>query len=420
MNIQRDSINAFFQLSRSTLIAGVVVCVSATAHAEDKSKSAKPKTITPPNAIIEQVQAIQSRASVLMENWYDEASIIKDAHNNVFAARGWDSEADQFTLQLINQITDISPMQNQEREELFIRAYQDRLGLSDEQAQMLGDEMRQESMRFTMQHFTELLPIASEIISTRSQNKPFTAEMVQRWSQKLEPLMNDALESVNRVRGKLEATMTPEQKELLDYDMESVMKRHNDVKEMVQDWKAGNWDPRDWGLHNDPVHRGQVLTAIENDRRKDVLVARAEGNQQPNLDATGRDPSAWERYVKWFVNEFECDEKQRIAADGILKQHEKEAMNYLAAKADDIEYNERRADESLSESKRKYHRKQAERLRAPVERIFDRMCRKLESNVLDRAQRMKLRKSNIADKKQRTKDGGKSSGKPTDRKTAKR
>jgi len=176
-------------------------------HAEDKSKSAKPKTITPPNAIIEQVQAIQSRASVLMENWYDEASIIKDAHNNVFAARGWDSEADQFTLQLINQITDISPMQNQEREELFIRAYQDRLGLSDEQAQMLGDEMRQESMRFTMQHFTELLPIASEIISTRSQNKPFTAEMVQRWSQKLEPLMNDALESVNRVRGKLEATM---------------------------------------------------------------------------------------------------------------------------------------------------------------------------------------------------------------------
>jgi len=33
---------------------------------------------------------------------------------------------------------------------------------------------------------------------------------------------------------------------------------------------------------------------------------------------------------------------------------------------------------------------------------------------------MKLRKSNIADKKQRTKDGGKSSGKPTDRKTAKR
>jgi len=151
------------------------------------------------------------------------------------------------------------------------------------------------------------------------------------------------------------------------------MKRHNDVKEMVQDWKAGNWDPRDWGLHNDPVHRGQVLTAIENDRRKDVLVARAEGNQQPNLDATGRDPSAWERYVKWFVNEFECDEKQRIAADGILKQHEKEAMNYLAAKADDIEYNERRADESLSESKRKYHRKQAERLRAPVERIFDRM-----------------------------------------------
>jgi len=420
MTIRRNNKTLWIQRSLGMLMAGLVMCMTPLVHAEDDAKRAKPKSITPPNAIVEQMQAIQSRAGILMENWHDEASIIKEAHNNVFAARGWDSEADQFTLQLINQITDISPMQNREREDLFIRAYQDRLGLSDEQAEMLGNEMRQESIRFTMQHFTELLPVATEIISTRSQGRPFTPEMVQRWSQRLDPLMDDALESVNRVRGKLEATMTPEQKELLDYDMESVMKRHNDVKEMVQDWKAGNWDPRDWGLHNDPVHIPQVLDAIEADARKNALTANATGNQQPNLEVTGRDHTAWERYVKWFVDEFECDEKQRIAADAILKQHEEEAMNYLAAKADDIAYNERRATESPSESKRKYHRNQAERLRVPVERIFDRLCRKLESNVLNRAQRMKLRKSDIADKKQRTKDGGKPADKTGDRKTAKR
>ena len=414
------------QISRSlrtAFIVGLSLTLSVSAHAEEKKAPrktvAKPKSISPPsNAMIEQVRAIQEKAGVFFENWGAEASIIKDAHENVFAERGWDSEADQFTLQLINQITDISPLQNQEREEVFLRAYQERLGLDDDQAHMLGNEMRQESIRFTMEHFADIMPIATEVITTRSQGKPFTPEMVQRWAQKLEPLMDDALTSVNRVRSKMEVTMTQDQKDLLAHDMESVLKRHNDVKEMVKDWKAGKWDPRDWGLHADPIHQSAVHEAVLRDELRNELVENAMLKDQPNMEVTSRDPSAWARYVKWFVNEFECDDKQRIAADGILKQHEKEAMNYLAAKAEDIEYHERRSNESPSEAKRDYHRKKVERMRKPVERIFDTMCRKLENNVLKREQRVKLKKSNIVQKKESTKGG--TSIKSADRKTAKR
>src|SRR5690606_24174507 len=105
-----------------------------------------------------------------------------------------------------------------------------RLNLSADQRQLVAEEMRRESMAIGMKHFTTMFPVVMEIAQTRLEQKPFTPEQVQKWSQNLKPVMDEALAAVQRTSQKLEKTMNEEQRRVLKADMEAVLRRHKDVE----------------------------------------------------------------------------------------------------------------------------------------------------------------------------------------------
>jgi len=346
----------------------------------------------PPNQTLDNLKEVKQleEQAKRMGPWENEAGTITEAYTNIFAKNGWDSEPDRFSLDLINQVSRIDPWHPAQREEVFFNGLQVRYGLTPDQRSLVSREMRTESMTVTMKHLTEIMPVALEIAQTRAQQKPFTAEQVQKWSKQFGPIMDDALAAVQRVEQKLRKTMTPQQREILDVDMKAVLKRHHAIEKMVKDWQAGKWNPGDWGLENDPIHAAAMAAYHQKQAERTQLVEAALLKKKPDLNAISSDESAWERYVKWFCNYYKCDQRQRGMAATILKSSQKQAADYLSARRRDIEKARRLSESAQSEAGRKYHAAELKRLRKPISDIFNSLCARLEKQVLTRQQQQMI------------------------------
>lgn len=339
-----------------------------------------------PPGMLKEMRQMEEQAKA-MGSWESESQRIIDAHKNVFAKNGWNSEADQFSLDLINQVSQIAPWHPHEREEVFFNAIQVRYGMTHDQRTMVAREMRTESMGVAMRHFKEMMPVVLEIAQTRARQEPFTAEQVQKWSGHFKPIMDDMLSSVQRVEQKLRKTMTPEQRELLENDMKDVLKRHRDFEKMVKGWEAGNWNPTDWGLDNDPIHAASMAEYRAKEAERTQLVDAALLKTKPDLGEIASDESAWERYVKWFCNYYKCNDQQRGMARSILESCRRQAVDYLGARRKEMEKVEQLSRTAESEASRKYHAAELARLQKPIATIFESLCARLEKQVLTREQR---------------------------------
>lgn len=339
----------------------------------------------PPADALRQISELQEKTKNI--SWDQEAQFLHQAHANIFKANGWNSEPDQFALNLLHQITNVTPWNPKQREELFLNGVQARLGLTADQRQLIADQMRQESMQFGMKHFGTMFPIVMEAIQTRIEQKPYTPEQVQKWSRDLRPVMDDAIATLQRATGKLESTMTDQQRQRLRADMDALLKRHKDVEKMVERWQSGQWNPTDWGLDNDPIHAAAVneWRAKEANRNALAAAAMASAGQEPKFD--GGNESEWRKYVQWFIAHYKCDDRQQSQAESILKSCEKEAADYLRSRGKDIEKAESMRTSADSPEKRKMAEDEVVRLRRPIAEMFERLKKRLDSQVLTSEQR---------------------------------
>lgn len=349
-----------------------VLVISAPASADDAK--------VPSNAL-EQLQNLEEEAKKIGP-WESEAQVITEAHVNIFHQNGWTSEPDRFMLNLINDVSQVAPWNAAQREEIFFNGIQGRYNLGHDQVELVKREMRKETMMVAMKHFKDMVPIALEVAQTRIRKEPFTADQVQKWSHKIEPVMSDALKSVERISQKLEETMSDAQRELLEKDMKAVLKRHRDVEKLVKDWKAGKWNPTHWGLQNDAIHANAMMEHLMQEAEKDGLVNRAIHSKKPDLEKTATDETAWERYVKWFCNSYKCDDKQRGIARSILKSETQKAVNYLSKHQKEIDKAEYLSREAETEQQRKENAARVKTLRKPIGIYFNNLCARLEKSVL--------------------------------------
>ncbi|MBX3394057.1 MAG: hypothetical protein KF841_01690 [Phycisphaerae bacterium] len=340
---------------------------------------------SPPADALRQISELQEKTKNI--SWDQEAQFLHQAHANIFKANGWTSEPDQFALDLLHQITNVTPWNPKQREELFLNGVQTRLGLTADQRQLIADQMRQESMQFGMKHFRTMFPIVMEAIQTRLEQKPYTPEQVQKWSRDLRPVMDDAIATLQRTTSKLENTMTDQQRQRLRADMDALLKRHKDVEKMVERWQSGQWNPTDWGLDNDPIHAAAVneWRAKEANRNALAAAAMASTGQEPKFD--GSNESEWRKYVQWFIAHYKCDERQQSQAESILKSCEKEAADYIRSRGKDIEKAESMRTSAESPEKRKMAEDEVVRLRRPIAEMFERLKKRLDSQVLTSEQR---------------------------------
>lgn len=352
----------------------------------------------PTNEDFQKMRDLQEKAQG-MGPWSEEAQLIHQAHLNIFQQNGWTSESDQYALNLMQQVTNISPWNPREREEAFLNGVQMRFNLSPDQRQILADEMRRESMQVGMKHFRTMFPVVMEAVQTRLEKKPFTPEQVQKWSQNLKPVMDDALAAVERAAKKLEPSMTEDQRARLKSDMDALLRRHKDIEKMVQRWQTGNWSPTDWGLDNDPIHAAAVSEHRAKEARRNELVVKAEAAASTAPAINAGDESEWRKYVRWFITHYKCDERQTTQAESILKSCEKEAADYLGGRGKEIEKAEGLVKSTNDAAKRAAYQEEVNRLRRPIAEIFERMKRRLEAQVLTSEQRKLIPASAQPDKR---------------------
>jgi len=345
----------------------------------------------PPSAEdIEKVRQVQKDAETI-GSWDQQYMIIEQAADNMFQQQGWSSESDQYARSLMRDIGRIPPWEPQKRQELFMGSLQTRYGLSDDQRTSLNGEIQREAMMVTAKNFRDILPVAMEVVKTRANGEPFTSEQVQRWSKALKPLMNDSLAAMQRVTDNMKKDMTPEQRKLLEADVEALTKRHRDVEKMMVRWEAGQWTPTDWGLQDDPIHYSTASADAAKNAEKDALVQQAVDGKQPlNEAAAATDESEWDRYVRQFCEKYGCTDSQRASAQGILKNSKQEAISFRNARREQIAQIEKLLQAADTPDKRKAHQDELQRQLAPITDIFNRMKSRLYEQVLTTEQRKKF------------------------------
>jgi hypothetical protein len=320
--------------------------------------------------------------------WDSQFRIIEEATDNVFAQQAWNSEPDQFVRQLMRDVGRIPPWQPMERNEAALIGLQQRWNLTHDQKNELGRDLNREMMAFTFRHIKDAMPVVMEAVQTRVANEPFTAEQIQQWTQRLRPIMDDGMTTLQRVSRRLEKSMTPQQRELLMIDLDAFERRQRDMKKMMAAWEEGRWNPSEWGLQDDPIHAAAMVEYRTQQAVKDELVRRARP-LLPSFDErnVATQESEWERYVKWFCQRYECDDPQRTQANSILQSSRVDAVRYRSSKEDDIAKLEAAIARNESPAKLNQYQDDLNRLLEPITEIFDRLKKRLYEQVLTSAQR---------------------------------
>lgn len=372
-------------LLKRCLLAGLLLILAApSARAQSDEDRNTP---VPPDQFRKAMEVMDTAKKI--GPWENQYRILEDATNNIFDQQGWNSESDQFARGVMREVGRVPPWDPAARQKVFLDQLQGRYNLTHDQVSQFDKEFQAEGMRMAFKHFATIAPVAMEIVKTRASGEPFTAEQVQRWSQQGRPIMDDVMNSMERVTGKLESTMSTEQRAALDGDMKAFRRRHSDMKRMADKWAAGQWTPADWGLQNDPVHSAAMSDASRIDAEKTELVNRVMNEKRPDEDAISRDESEWDRYVKWFCTRYHCDERQRTTAGSILQSSKREAVSYMSAKRDLIQQAQNKVKMADDPESRKEAMVEQDHVMKPVIITFERLKRRLFEDVLTSEQQRK-------------------------------
>jgi len=326
-----------------------------------------------------------------MGPWDQHQPVLEDATDQVFEQQGWTSEPDRYARDLIRQVDRIPPWQAHERQEILLNSLQSRYGLSEDQKALFDKEFQQVGMKIGMKHFSTLAPVVMDVIKTRSKGEPFTPDQVARWTQQLSPVMNDARQAMEELANKVGATMSPEQRKVFDADAKALLKRHSDMEKMVDKWKRGQWTPLDWGLKNDPIHRAQVDEAIRANQDKTNRVEVQTFREKPgDASAKATQESTWEKYVRHFCTYYQCDDRQKSQAFGILADVQKQAVSYRSAHRTDIERLEKLAAEAATAEGKKRYATELEAKLAPIADLYEQLKTRLDTQILTSQQRIRL------------------------------
>jgi hypothetical protein len=338
---------------------------------------------------IEQAEEVIKKTQE-MGPWESQTQVIDDATDKIFEQQGWNSESDQFTREVMREVSKIPPWQPVERQRVFLDKFTERLSLTHDQRNQLDGDLQREGMTLMIKHFKDVVPIAMDAAQTRARQEPFTAEQVQEWSHRLKPVLDDGLDSIQRVAMKLEKTMTPEQQEKLRTDMASLIRRHHDVEKLVSKWQSGGWTPADMGLQNDPIHAGAMANYNAVSAQKTSLVEAATSGQRPDEKAIAFEESAWDKYVKWFCKAYQCTPTQQSQAEAILKNAKSVAVRYRASRRDRIEEAQKQVKAAATMERRIATKKELENQLKPISDQFEQMKKRLYEGLLTTKQRQLL------------------------------
>ncbi len=255
-----------------------------------------------------------------------------------------------------------------------------RYDLTPEQAEQARKMTSQGVNQFLDKHEDDLRRLVSEVLQARLAGKTPSAEQVQAWAKRAEPLFEEAKKAIVEGNQDFRQYLTDEQKRTFDIDQKVIAKQFAWSEERLDRWSAGQFNPQ-----TDSWVFGQQNTA-----RPDATVQRrtppprqtqpAQPDYQPQLDR-------WDLAVRSFIHRYELDAAQSSQAYGILADSKKRAQEYWLSRKPDIEAANQRIQEVLADEALKDQavaaRKHLDDLNQPVEDVYKQMLQRLDQIPTD-------------------------------------
>ena len=359
-----------------------------------------------------------------LENWDEHYEYIIDAMERVFERSGWNSESDIFALEMVREVGSIPPWQVQERFDTAMEIVSDRYLLDEGQEIALQQMALQMNVELFTKHSDRILQYGLEALETRAAGEPFSAEQVARWAKLAEPVFDDARQNMNRYAEQFMEDLDPEQRELLRRDLGAANRRMGDVERMSAGWKKGQWDPRDWGMEDDPIQNQAHGLATENadaesgrddnattppgdtpaaarparDRRtapRRTSAPRDDGSHSPANPVAPRETASpgppktddpWARYVRAFIAKYHLNDEQQQRAWLFYRDSKDRDEVFEGRHQRQVESVRDKVAEDLSERERIALTKLDQQRKLERDRLFNRLQRRLE-RLPTRAQR---------------------------------
>jgi hypothetical protein len=304
----------------------------AAAWGQDPNQPAEPKRSPAEHIRAIQEQAIRLiRATQQLDNWDEHYGYMLDATERMFERNGWDSESDLFALDMVRDVGEIPPWNTLARFDRGLEMIGDRYLLDGEQMAALESQAIKVNVDLFTRHSDRIMEYALEAIQTRASGEPFTPEQVARWTTLAEPVFQDARRSVNAAAQEFMEELDPEQRELMQRDLDATNRRMGDIEGMAQSWKRGEWDPHDWGMEEDPIQnpgaaaeRLATAESAEPGAGQPSASGRPTSTAAPEGQAPAQEPARvtqepkaedpWAKYVRAFIRKYHLNVEQRQRA----------------------------------------------------------------------------------------------------------
>ena len=274
-----------------------------------------------------------------------QADLIDEFVDKLWERNAWNTESDLFAKRLNHEIARIPPWQFKRRLNKLSDMVAERYEFSTGQELRYQAKTFSEIIGFVVRNAGVISQHVGEYVNRRINNKPVSAEDVQRWTRESQPLVDDFLTIFGRVNESMQRDMNPRQRQLLERDLESFDRQMEYIKEQRASWARGEWRPEDWGLENDPIQMG-LPTSNAGDTRLPGSVplsptARPRAYAPPNTMAlrepyVPEDESTWAVYVRRFIKTHGLDAGQRDAIRSILAELESRAAQYRRLHAGEL------------------------------------------------------------------------------------
>ncbi|MGD2108977.1 MAG: hypothetical protein PVI86_06250 [Phycisphaerae bacterium] len=269
--------------------------------------------------------------------WERDTAFLKKSMDKLWERNGWTTESDLFARDVAKEVAAIPPWRVMRRLETMNRHVAERYGLSDADASRFQGAVIGETSGVLLRNMGIITRQIREVVEARQHGRPFTAEQVARWMQEGEPIMSEMEKSADRLRQVLEPMVAADRRRFFDADVESYMKRQRVVDKAVERWASGGWEPSDWGLEDDPVHRGlgKPAAALNAGRAGDAKVPKPIGRSSARLMAcVSYDPESWHVCVTDLKAQLQLDPGQVDTAESIHAELVERARACIVARSD--------------------------------------------------------------------------------------
>jgi hypothetical protein len=296
----------------------LVLALAAAAAAQQKSS--KPK---PPKSL----EALGAEFKALGD-WGFQSRAISASVENIWKNNGWDSEPDQFAKTVMQRVSAVPPWDVPKRIETFSNAIGERYELNPSQRLRLRARMMRETIGLFAANTDVITRQVREHLATGAARKPYTPEMVARWTKESDDLVADAIFRFDRITDATTKDFTDAQKALFARDQQSYDRRMNDFLKQRASWAKGEWKPQAWGAPADPAQPAVPVAKTPNE---------PSAVMPPDPDMAWANESTWERWVRQFTTKHALDPGQRTAIKSILTELEQRAARYRTQHAEAID-----------------------------------------------------------------------------------